>query len=343
MKRCAPVEKDLPPALRLSVERIAGELRAGALSTVLFMGGAGGSLRAGVTENPVRLTRSVKDALTRVTCGGAPVYVWPGGGITFMVDVTRLPANAFGYVPTPALVAPIEFTMRREDYRGARRPSWIEVSHASDVETASGMRRRVAVASHATIPGRWSGESMTRACRPAMLPDGRSAAPAGWADRSRHRAPTGAPPMSGVPSRPRRRASPPSLTSSAPSCRCLRRPVESLRRQGAVARRMWAATSRLARNMLHHADGGGGRCGGRGGPGRDDRRRAARARLCEQWRRHRPASAARRSASPSASWTGPDRPSLFARAAISRGRPRCAASPPAAGAGAASRSASPMR
>ncbi len=33
-----------------------------------------------------------------------------------MVDVTLLPANAFGYVPTPALVAPIEFTMRREDY-----------------------------------------------------------------------------------------------------------------------------------------------------------------------------------------------------------------------------------
>ena len=55
------------------------------------MGGAGGSLRAGVTENPVRLTHSVRDALTRVTCGGAPVYVWPGGGITFMVDVTRMP------------------------------------------------------------------------------------------------------------------------------------------------------------------------------------------------------------------------------------------------------------
>ena len=80
------------------------------------MGGAGGSLRAGVTDNPVRLTRSVKDALTRVTCGGAPVYVWPGGGITFMVDVTRLPANAFGYVPTPALVAPIEFTLLLSDY-----------------------------------------------------------------------------------------------------------------------------------------------------------------------------------------------------------------------------------
>ena len=99
----------------LSVERIQENCEP-ALSTVLFMGGAGGSLRAGVTENPVRLTRSVKDALTRVTCGGAPAYVWPGGGITFMVDVTRLPANAFGYVPTPALVAPIEFTMRLSDY-----------------------------------------------------------------------------------------------------------------------------------------------------------------------------------------------------------------------------------
>jgi hypothetical protein len=34
-----------------------------------------------------------------------------------MADVTRMPENAFGYVPTPALVAPIEFTMRREDYQ----------------------------------------------------------------------------------------------------------------------------------------------------------------------------------------------------------------------------------
>ena len=64
----------------------------------------------------MRLTRSVRDALTRVTSGGAPVYIWPGGGITLMVDVTRLPEGAFGYVPTPALVAPIEFTLRLDDY-----------------------------------------------------------------------------------------------------------------------------------------------------------------------------------------------------------------------------------
>jgi hypothetical protein len=27
-----------------------------------------------------------------------------------------VPDNAFGYVPTPALVAPIEFTLRRDNY-----------------------------------------------------------------------------------------------------------------------------------------------------------------------------------------------------------------------------------
>ena len=34
-----------------------------------------------------------------------------------MVDVTRMPAGSFGYVPTPALVAPIEFTLPLADYR----------------------------------------------------------------------------------------------------------------------------------------------------------------------------------------------------------------------------------
>jgi hypothetical protein len=110
-----PVAKEMPADLVGPVDKIAENCEP-AMCTVLFVGGAGGSLRAGVTDNPVRLTRSVKEALTKVTSGGAPVYLWPGGGITFMVDVTRLPANAFGYVPTPALVAPIEFTLRLDDY-----------------------------------------------------------------------------------------------------------------------------------------------------------------------------------------------------------------------------------
>jgi hypothetical protein len=110
-----PVEKPFPERLARSV-RLIEENCEPALCTVLFMAGAGGSLRAGVVDNPVNLTRSVHADGTYLTCGGAPVYVWPGGGITFMVDVARLPDNSFGYVPTPALVAPIEFTMRRDLY-----------------------------------------------------------------------------------------------------------------------------------------------------------------------------------------------------------------------------------
>ena len=109
------VQHPLPDNLKKTVQLI-DENCEPSLCTVLFMGGAGGSLRAGVTKNPVRLTRSVQSGVTRLTSGGAQTYVWPGGGITFMVDVLDLPKGAFGYVPTPALVAPLEFTLPRDAY-----------------------------------------------------------------------------------------------------------------------------------------------------------------------------------------------------------------------------------
>lgn len=110
-----PQEQPLPDNLKRSVALIDENCEA-ALCTVLFMGGAGGSLRSGVTNNPIRLTQSVSANDTQLTCGGAQTYIWPGGGITMMVDVLTLPENAFGYVPTPALVAPLEFTMNRDEF-----------------------------------------------------------------------------------------------------------------------------------------------------------------------------------------------------------------------------------
>lgn len=110
-----PQSAPAPAAVEASAQLIAENCEP-SLCSVLFMGGAGGSLRAGVTTNPVKLTKSVKDMLTKVTVGGAEGYVWPGGGITVMADVLGMPSNAFGYVPTPAIVAPIEFTLSRKDY-----------------------------------------------------------------------------------------------------------------------------------------------------------------------------------------------------------------------------------
>ena len=115
-EKLLPVEQEMPLEVRQVVERI-GENCEPSLATVLFLAGAGGSLRAGVTENPVLLTRAIKNSLVNVTCGGAPAYVWPGGGITVMADVMRMPDNSFGTVPTPAIVAPIEFSMKLADYQ----------------------------------------------------------------------------------------------------------------------------------------------------------------------------------------------------------------------------------
>src|SRR3546814_7624142 len=118
-----PREAEIPAAVRTVVERI-GENCEPALASVLFMAGAGGSLRAGATENPVRRTRSVKDAPTRVTAGGAPRYVWPGGGIPIMVDVLDQPGRAFGYVPTPALAGTIRTEEHTSELQSLMRPPY---------------------------------------------------------------------------------------------------------------------------------------------------------------------------------------------------------------------------
>jgi 6-hydroxynicotinate reductase len=110
-----PVPIEMSPEIARSVARI-GENCEPALTSVVFIAGAGGSLRAGVTTSPISLTRSVHEHQTVVTCGGAPVYLWPGGGITLMVDVMKLAPGSFGYVPTPALVAPLEFKMPKALY-----------------------------------------------------------------------------------------------------------------------------------------------------------------------------------------------------------------------------------
>ena len=153
-----PVPAEMPSRLQEVIDRIAENCEP-ALCTVMFMAGAGGSLRAGITENPVRLTRSVKQALTRVTCGGAPVYVWPGGGITLMVDVTTMPENSFGYVPTPAIVAPIEFTLRLADYAAMGG----HLDAVRRIEDIAGIDRMKAVAWHNRAP--WPGAPLERAER----------------------------------------------------------------------------------------------------------------------------------------------------------------------------------
>ncbi|MBU0988919.1 MAG: 4Fe-4S binding protein [Proteobacteria bacterium] len=84
--------------------------------SALYVGGAGGSARAGVSLYPVKLTRAVHAGRANLTVGGAPVYLLPGGGINFMVDVGRVKRGSFYWSPTPATICPIEYTMELIDY-----------------------------------------------------------------------------------------------------------------------------------------------------------------------------------------------------------------------------------
>lgn len=117
----------LTPAAQEAKEAIAETCQESRVSA-LYVGGAGGSARAGVARYPLRLTRAVHAGRAVLSVGGAPVFLLPGGGITFYVDVERVRPGSFTWVPTPATVCPLEYTMRLSDYRamgghtGAMRP-----------------------------------------------------------------------------------------------------------------------------------------------------------------------------------------------------------------------------
>jgi len=106
-------EIELTPKAKEAVKLIADNCEPSRVSAV-YVGGAGGEVRGGVTKYPIKLTKAVKEGLACLTVGGAPTFILPGSGLTFMVDVEKVLDKAFTWVPTPAIVAPLEFTMERD-------------------------------------------------------------------------------------------------------------------------------------------------------------------------------------------------------------------------------------
>jgi hypothetical protein len=105
----------LPDRSREALEAISSSCEP-SLVSALYMGGAGGSARAGVARYPVKLTRAVHEGRAVLTVGGAPTFILPGGGINFLVDVSRVLEGAFSWTPTPATICPVEYTMELDDY-----------------------------------------------------------------------------------------------------------------------------------------------------------------------------------------------------------------------------------
>lgn len=85
--------------------------------SAMYTGGSGGSARAGVTKYPIKLTKAIHENKAHLSVCGAPGYVMPGGGISFMVDVERVKQGSFYWTPTPATICPLEYTMTLADYK----------------------------------------------------------------------------------------------------------------------------------------------------------------------------------------------------------------------------------
>ncbi len=109
------IEIDPTPEVLETMNEIASSCEPSRVSA-MFIAGAGGSARAGITKRPLKLNEAIRERKARLTIGGAPAFIMPGGGITFVVDVEQVKSPFFYWVPTPAVVAPIEYTMRLEDY-----------------------------------------------------------------------------------------------------------------------------------------------------------------------------------------------------------------------------------
>lgn len=108
-------ESTLTPEVKGALEAISESCEMSMVSGV-YIGGAGGSARAGVVRAPLALTHAVHEKRANLTVGGAPVFLFPGGGINFMVDVEKVKQNFFYWTPTPAFICPIEYTMTYPDY-----------------------------------------------------------------------------------------------------------------------------------------------------------------------------------------------------------------------------------
>ena len=85
--------------------------------SALYVGGLGGGVRRSLSRHfPLRVSKAVAEGKIAVTSGGVPVFVLPGGGMTYFVDVEKMPPGTFTWVPTPCTVAPLEFTMEKKTF-----------------------------------------------------------------------------------------------------------------------------------------------------------------------------------------------------------------------------------
>jgi len=88
-----------------------------AKANAVYVGGIGGGVRGALhPDHSPRVMQAIKAGLIKLTAAGQKTYIMPGGNLVFMVDVGPMPEGCFAWVPTPATVIPIEFSMTKKNY-----------------------------------------------------------------------------------------------------------------------------------------------------------------------------------------------------------------------------------
>ncbi len=115
MKKGALAKEEPTPEAKKFISVLGDSCEFSTVSAV-FTAGVGGSARAGVTKNPIKLTRAVHEGRVAITIGGARPFIFPGGGINFLVDVGKIKHGSIYLSPTPSFVLPVEYTMRKDTF-----------------------------------------------------------------------------------------------------------------------------------------------------------------------------------------------------------------------------------
>jgi len=124
--------KELP--LSRKAEEVRAEiadLSESANVSAVYVGGIGGSARAGISTAPIEVNRAVRSGLMNITIGGAPTFIFPGGNIIAAVDVENVPQGSFYLTPTPAPIIPVEYTTTFDTYKKIKG----HVDNVKDLET----------------------------------------------------------------------------------------------------------------------------------------------------------------------------------------------------------------
>lgn len=112
-----PVEKPIPPKVEMVLQYIRDNCEP-CNCHVSVVAGFGGGIRDVISrDRSLNVNNALRQGKILYTICGQPVQVQPGGGITCESWVEFMPDNAFTWVPTPAMVCPMEVTMTKETYK----------------------------------------------------------------------------------------------------------------------------------------------------------------------------------------------------------------------------------